>query len=126
MKQNKAASARRQNQAERLALFMWSNPGATEVEKAESIGVSRTTLWRYWKDEKFCKAVLAASDALTANARPFVDAALVRKAMGGDVAAIRLYYQLRGELSDKPDEMRAGSVDVTVTIKRAQLGNDEG
>lgn len=119
-----AAPAWKHNHAEQLAQFMWLHPLATEEERARSIGVSRTTLWRYWKDENFCSAVVAASDSLTARAQPLVDAALVRKAVGGDVTAIRLFYQLRGELSDKCKESHLGDAEVTVTIKRARIEED--
>lgn len=119
MKRTEGARPWKHNQPEKLALFMWAQPSATEEEKAEHIGISRTTLWRYWKDKRFCKAVAAAADLMFEKAQPLVSSALVRKAISGDVAAIRLFFQLRGDLSEKQASSDL-DMDVTVTIKRAQ------
>ena len=125
MARGKAIRSWTQEQAEQLAAYMWAHPSATEEERAKSIGVSRTTLWRYWKDEGFCSAVRTVSELLSAKAQPLVDAALVKKAVSGDVPAIRLYHQIRGEISDEQTSLSSDATDVTITIKKACAKDDE-
>lgn len=65
------------------------------------VRVPRTTLWRYRKNEDFRKAVDERVADLTWKERGPILSALMNKAKEGDVQAARLFFQWRGELTEK-------------------------
>ena len=72
-----------------------------EVEKRA--GVSKATLWRYRQNDEFRDAVEERIADLTWQERGPILKALMNKAKEGDVTAIRLFLQWRGELIERKD-----------------------
>lgn len=68
---------------------------------AKSIGVDRTTLWRWTKIPDFQKEYRLAGRSLLENELPDIYAALVKAATGGDVPAIKLALEVSGEYVPK-------------------------
>jgi len=71
----------------------------TEDDKAKLCKVVRQTLWNWRKDKDFTNAVNARAKELFGSERPRWFAALSLEACTGDVQALRLCYQLTGDLS---------------------------
>ena len=87
-----------------------------EVEKRA--GVSKATLWRYRQNEEFRKAVEGRIAELTWGERGPILRALMNKAKGGDVQATRLFFQWRGELTEK-HEVNQTLREVTISERAA-------
>ncbi len=76
-------------------------PDETLEEVATRAGVTRKSLWEWWQLEAFRTAVRERVEKLTEAERTPILNALFREAKSGDVPAMRLFFQLRGELTEK-------------------------
>ena len=97
-------------------------PGETIESVCERAGISQPTLWRYRQNEEFRAAVDRRVEELTWTDRGPVLRALAAKAKKGDVQAIRLFLQWRGELVEKHQVQNAG---VQVIITDPELVDEE-
>ena len=70
----------------------------TMQEVATRACVSRRTLYRYLTDPEFCQLTKDLTDAALVRYQPQIDRAMVRKAIGGSVAAARYLAQRTGKL----------------------------
>ncbi len=87
---------------------------------AAEVGVTRKTLWAWRKDPEFQDAVRERIEYHTWQERGPIFRALCEAAKGGDVAAIRLYLQHRGELVEKQQiDQRVVEVKVSSDIMGA-------
>jgi len=68
---------------------------------AKRVGVTRKSLWKWWKTDTFREAVQDRISELSLAERGPVIRALVEQAKGGDVRAIRLFLQWRGEMIER-------------------------
>ena len=113
MRQNdtpEVISARRGHAAHAMATRA---PRETMGAVARRGGVSRSTIFRYLKDDSFVEDVNRRMEQMVVRRRPAVLEALVRKAEDGSPWAIRIFFQLTGDLS--PDNApQAGRVEVLV------------
>ena len=86
--------------------------------------VTRKSLWEWWKLEAFRKAVRERVEKLTEAERTPILNALFREAKSGDVPAMRLFFQLRGELTEK-HEVQQTLREVKVSERAAGLRPSE-
>ena len=93
-------------------------PEETYQEVAKRAGVTRKSLWEWWKLEAFRTAVRERVEKLTDAERTPIINALVRTAKSGDVSAMRLFFQLRGELTEK-HEVNQTLREVTISERAA-------
>jgi transcriptional regulator with XRE-family HTH domain len=93
-----------------------ANSGLTDLEIAEEIGFSRTTLWR-WRQvhPELCNALKEAKGI--ADAR--VEQSLYAKALGGDTTACIFWLKNRKsqEWRDKTDVTHSGDPDNPITVR---------
>ena len=76
-------------------------PDETLDDVGERAGVTRKTLWVWWKQDAFREAVRERVQALGASEQGPILQALFKEAKGGDVPAIRLFLQWSGDLVEK-------------------------
>ena len=76
-------------------------PDETLEQVAKRADVTRKTLWEWWKKDAFKSAVRERVEDLSEADRAPIIKALVGQARDGDVPAIRLWLQWRGELTEK-------------------------
>ena len=107
--------------AEALAL---RSPGESLMDVAKRAGVSKATLWRYRQEDGFCEAVRQRIRDITWADRGPVIRALTNKVLEGDVPAIRLWLQWRGELVEKSEvDLNTG---VTVVVGKQWVPDERG
>ena len=75
----------------------------TLKEVAEEIGIAYSTIWRWHKDTEFIKWINEQGNNALRSSLNGVYKALVRKAEGGDVSAIKLYLENIGEFIEKQE-----------------------
>lgn len=87
-------SAKQKNAAEMLA-----NPNieATKSDIISAVGVSRTTFYRWLKEPEFTEYVNKLIEEYTDGELATVWKALIKKCESGNVAAIKLYFELKGK-----------------------------
>ena len=68
----------------------------TMQQVADRACVSRRTLYRYLDDPEFCQLMKDLTDAALVRYQPQIDRVMVRKALGGSVAAARYLAQRGG------------------------------
>lgn len=93
-----------------------ANSGLTDLEIAESIGVSRTTLWRWQQvHPELCDALKKAK--IVADAR--VEQSLYNKALGGDTTAMIFWLKNRNqkEWRDRTEHTGADGGPVEFVVK---------
>lgn len=73
----------------------------TDQDRAAELGVNRVTLYRWRRDPEFQARLAAQREAMTRAWRTQVRVALIRAALSGDVAAIRLFETLAGEVTER-------------------------
>ena len=100
-------------------MAMLADPTKKRSQKqiAGELGVSTRTLQRWQRKEGFWDIVDKSVKTVSDQALSSVWSALINKAVDGDVSAIRLYFQLRGELVEKRQEKLTVSAPETVVIK---------
>lgn len=101
-----------------LALPRQMRQPATQEALAEELGVHWVTLSKWKKREGFMEAVSELARRHLIAALPDVYGSLVDEAVRGDVAAIKLYLQLLGEVTERSQievvGPRGGAVGLTV------------
>jgi len=75
-------------------------PG-TIVNASKEAGVSRVTIYKWLKREEAIEYMNKRSEEIRRANDPAIHSALIRKARKGDIAAIRLYYEMFGDLKHK-------------------------
>lgn len=68
----------------------------TKAEKIIAAGLTERTFYRWMKDERYIDYVNSLLDKYTNSELPGVWKALLRKCNMGDMAAIKLYFELKG------------------------------
>ena len=97
----------------------------TQEEIAEELGVKRQTLWNWRQLEGFQKEIRRLVRDHTDQALARVWGSLLRQSKRGDVPAMRLYFQLRGELIDRR-EVEVREPPKTVVFKSTVVGEEDG
>lgn len=114
-------------ETQREAAEMLANPefaALTLSSLAGMLGIDRRTLYNWRKLPEFQKFVDSIRKTLFENQRKAVDAKLFEKARDGDVAAMKLFYELGGYLiQSKADEQELDGF--RIIIERADQGKPE-
>jgi Helix-turn-helix of insertion element transposase len=82
----------------------------TITEKCEKAGVSRSTFYRWMRDPNFVEYVNSLIDEYTDAELARVWAALTRKAIEGDIQAIKLFFEMKGKYKEKKEIEHSGSI----------------
>lgn len=84
---------------------MLANPDitGTKSEFCEEVGVNRVTLWKWLKKKEFTDYVSELIDKYTDAELGTVWKALINKCSSGDVAAIKLYFEVKGKYKQQID-----------------------
>ena len=84
---------------QRRAAEMLANPDveATKTDIINQLGVPRTTFYRWLKQPEFIEYVNELIEKYTNGELAAVWKALIKKCEGGNVAAIKLYFELKGK-----------------------------
>lgn len=84
---------------QKKAAEMLINPefDGTITELCAQVGVPRRTFYNWRDDPEFCKYLDTMIDKYTDGELAAVWKALIRKCLGGNVQAIRLYFELKGK-----------------------------
>jgi AcrR family transcriptional regulator len=82
----------------------------TISEKCKKAGVSRTTFYRWMKDKKFVEYLNSLIDEYTDAELSRVWAALTRKAVEGDIQAIKLFFEMKGKYKEKKEIEHSGNI----------------
>ncbi|WP_162287847.1 phBC6A51 family helix-turn-helix protein [Indiicoccus explosivorum] len=90
-----------------------------QEEIAQEIGVTSRTLRNWRQNNDFVRYTSVISERELDNVRPAVDAALFKSAMNGSVNAMKLYYQVTGNLVNRSE---IATVDAS---ERKQLTDEE-
>ena len=81
--------------------IMLANPELSFDEISLKVGVSRSTLWLWRNDPFFIEEYLKASKIYLGSQLPKVDAAIMRKALSGDVHAYKAINDVWGRILRK-------------------------
>ena len=87
-------------------IYMMVDPAlrnTSDTEKCRQLGISRVSLWKWKNNPVFLKYYHDCRYATIRTTGHLVDKALLNKCLKGDVAAMKLYYQLTGELFDRKE-----------------------
>lgn len=87
----------------------WAGEGLTRPEIASRLGIDRATLHRYMNEhEELRDALKTGDDEIVAN----VEAALAKKALGGDVTAMIFFLKNKapGKWRDKQEREVSGGI----------------
>ena len=76
--------------------IMLANPELSFDEISLKVGISRSTLWLWRNDPFFIEEYLKASKIYLGSQLPKVDAAIMRKALSGDVHAYKAINDVWG------------------------------
>lgn len=82
----------------------------TITEKCEKAGVSRSTFYRWMRDPNFVEYVNSLIDEYTDAELSRVWAALTRKAIEGDIQAIKLFFEMKGKYKEKKEIEHSGTI----------------
>lgn len=96
----------------------WAGQGLTRPEIASRLGVDRATLHRYMNDHDDLRDALKSGDTeIVAN----VEAALAKKALGGDVTAMIFFLKNKApdKWRDKTTQELTGKNGAPVTVRWA-------
>ena len=96
MKQNRTNNGLSPKQRE--AAEMLANPDfkGTKSQVIDELGVSRSTFYRWLRDKAFMEYTCDLIDKYTDAELCMVWKALIRQCLGGDVQAIKLFFELKG------------------------------
>ena len=77
---------------------MLANPDfkGTKSQVIDELGVSRSTFYRWLRDKAFMEYTCDLIDKYTDAELCMVWKALIRQCLGGDVQAIKLFFELKG------------------------------
>lgn len=91
---NIAFDGKKKTLAERLA-----DPEFTGTigELCEEVGIARSTFYKWTDDPAYRDYIQRLIDKYTDGALPEIWKALIKKGLSGDVAAIKLYFELKGK-----------------------------
>lgn len=100
-----------------IVLDVLSNPDNSNMSLtaiAESLGISVSTLYRYRQDPQFQSELIARRKAYRSLHGGEVDNALMKAVRSGEVSAMKLFYQLSGELDEeaKGDAVQAIQINI--------------
>lgn len=90
--------------AEQLAIVeLLINPEdlRSNAKKCAQVGIAESTLWRWRQDPEFNKYLVDRVHKYTDSAVADGYMAVIRKMKMGDVAAAKLFFELRGEIKQK-------------------------
>lgn len=98
---------------------MLTNPEftGTVTELCTSVGVARSTFYKWMDDKDYLKYIETLIDKYTDSELSTVWKALIHRCETGDVQAIKLYFELKGKYSSK--------VEVSGTLKAEQSKLDD-
>ena len=94
-------TAKQESYAERLAD---PKEQRSQAEIAEDLGVTRKTLYEWRKHPLFWPRVREIIDEHSDSSLAKVWNALIFKAVRGDVQAMKLFFQMRGEFTEKQEQ----------------------
>lgn len=80
-----------------LALLADPIDKRSDAEKCTEVGVTQTTLWRWKKKPGFIDKIHDISLNYLRERLPYVNYSLLRKAVNGDVQAMKLIYEILGK-----------------------------
>lgn len=89
----------------------------SQVELAAEIGVHPITITKWKRKPEFVKAFTELARNYLRGELPAVYGALTREAVEGDIAAIKLYLQLLGEITERSTITLEGSSDSPVALQ---------
>ena len=108
------------NEKERTVVYaLVEKPvGDTWDEVAERLGISRRMLYNYRQQKQIQDAVYSIAKSLLQTDTPDVFKALTAKAKAGDNVAMRLFFEVAGELNKT--EEKDSAVDMGELVRRAE------
>ena len=106
------------------ALPEWERDPGSKTDLARRLGVSRATLYAWWRNENVIKAIRTLGRRFGERDYGRVVGAVVREAVKGSVAHARLYFELMGDLGQEAIEsaFRRGQTSVQ-NVQVQVLGN---
>lgn len=75
----------------------------TKTEYCDTVGINRTTLYEWLKKKEFTDYVAELINKYTDAELPAVWKSLINKCVSGDVAAIKLYFEMKGKYKQQID-----------------------
>lgn len=97
-------------QLKTIELLMDIENPRTKKQVANEVGVSERTLYNWFKDPRFLEALNRYADEFIRRSKFLINRQLLKLASEGDIQAIRLYYDLIGNLRD------LGTLTITVDL----------
>ena len=105
-------------------IYMMVDPNLRKLsdkEKCEKVGISRATLWKWKHNPVFMKYYLECRNVTLRTVGHRIDSALINKCLKGDVAAMKLYYQLTGELFDRREIKAEVALHAHLDVEQTEL-----
>jgi len=87
-------------QLKAIELLMDIENPRTKKQVAAEVGVSERTLYNWFHDLRFLEALNRYADELIKRSKFLINRQLLKLASEGDIQAIRLYYDLIGDLRE--------------------------
>lgn len=100
-KRNRKGFSKKQVQAAEMLVNPDFRGSVTEI--CETIGVARSTLYRWLADSAYCRYLDELIDKFTDSELANVWKALIRRAVNGNVEAQKLYFELKGKYKQQLD-----------------------
>lgn len=101
MNQNDTISTLSDDQIRMAHILADPSEKGTIENKCQKAGVSRATFYRWMKDRQFVQYVNSLIDTYTDTQLAEVWRALINLAKKGDLAAIRMFFEMKGKYVEK-------------------------
>ena len=95
-----------------IEIILSSEPSATQEQLAESIGVARTTLYRWMCQKKFLDALADSADIVIQGEWPHILKAIAKKAKEGDAVCAKWIGEITGRYQPKAKIEHSGEVGI--------------
>lgn len=98
------------------AAEMLANPSykGTKSKIIKEVGVSRSTFYNWFKNSDFLEYVNSLVDKYTDAELAEVWKALISECKGGNVQAIKLYFELKGKYKQSVDVENSGTIQIVI------------